>query len=516
MSSFDLNQRSAGVLLHPTSLPGPHGCGDLGAGARAFADFLGAAGQRWWQLLPINPIGAGNSPYSGLSAFAGSPLLIDLEALVHAGLLSRDEAGLHSVLTPAVDYARAGVERERALRLAFSRYVGQPGWRDELDAFETRTAYWLPDYTLFAALRQLHEQRAWTQWPEALAHRDPTALAEAARILAPEIDYLRFQQKLFAEQWQALRAYCHGREVGLIGDVPIFVAHDSSDVWAHQSQFRLDADGQPTHVAGVPPDYFSATGQRWGNPLYAWKRQRRNGYAWWVERMRVMMSRFDSLRLDHFIGFQRYWEIPVSAPTAVEGRWMKGPGRPLFDALKAALGPLSIIAEDLGSIDDRVKRLRDGLELPGMCVLQFAFADGSEGFLPHNYPRRCVAYTGTHDNDTALGWYFDQGIESMRSPEHTEHERGAARLYLTGRTTPEADHEIEWAMMRALHASAANLVIVPMQDLLALPTSARMNVPGREHGNWTWRLDASHVTVPLAERLGAMTKLFGRVNAAAP
>ncbi|MEO6951569.1 MAG: 4-alpha-glucanotransferase [Polyangia bacterium] len=516
MSSFDLTQRAGGVLLHPTSLPGPHGCGDLGAGARAFADFLGAAGQRWWQLLPINPVGSGNSPYSGLSAFAGSPLLIDLEALVHVGLLSADEAGLHAPSTHAVDYGHAHHERERALRLAFGRYVAQPGWRDELDAFEQRAAYWLPDYALFIALRHKYEHCSWTAWPEPLARRDPAALVEAARTFQTDCDYQRFQQKLFAEQWQALRAYCHGREVGLIGDVPIFVAHDSADVWAHQTDFRLDASGQPTHVAGVPPDYFSATGQRWGNPLYAWKRQRGEGYAWWIERIRVMMSRFDALRLDHFIGFQRYWEIPVHAPTAMDGRWMKGPGRPLFDALREALGPLSIIAEDLGSIDDRVKRLRDGLGLPGMRVLQFAFAEGSESFLPHNYPRRCVAYTGTHDNDTALGWYFDKGEAGMRSPEHTEHERSTARLYLTGRTNAEADHEIEWSMIRSLYASRADLVITPMQDLLALPSSARMNVPGREHGNWTWRLEPQHLTPPLAQRLFALTKLYGRLSAALP
>jgi 4-alpha-glucanotransferase len=467
-------------------------------------DFLAAAGQRWWQMLPVGPPGYGGSPYSALSAFAGAEELISRERLAEDGLV------------PRADTAMARLELVRAARTAF-RDRGGPG-REAFDAFCEANREWLDDFALFRALKRAHGEVQWTRWPPPLRDRQPAALEAARRRLAEEVDLHRFEQFRFDDDWAALRRHCERRGIGLIGDIPIFVAHDSADVWQHRELFHLDETGEPTVVAGVPPDYFSTTGQRWGNPLYNWPRLRQSGYHWWIERFRAALARFDAVRLDHFIGFVRYWQIPATEPTAASGQWVPGPGARLFLAVRAALGELPLIAENLGVVTPAVERLRRRLELPGIRVLQFAFGSDSQAsqFLPHNYLRRTVAYTGTHDNETTVGWFCDPGsADHGRSPEQTERERRAALKYLAiegAGSVAQAAREIHWAMIRSLYASVANLAMVPMQDLLGLGSQARMNYPGRAEGNWTWRMDEGALTPALAARLSEMTGTYGRTT----
>ncbi len=491
-----LSERSSGVLLHPTSLPGPHGNGDLGPEARAFIDFLQRAGQRWWQMLPVGPCGFGNSPYSSLSAFAGNPLLLSLDALVDEGLLTSVPQRTR-LRQDRVDYQAAARFRDQHVRAAFDRFQSRKkGW-DRFQSFRAGNAAWLPDFSLYTALKRAHGGVQWTLWPTPLRARRPKALAEARRQLADELQFHAFEQWQFARQWDALRKYAESRGVALIGDLPIFVAHDSADVWAHPELFQLDAEGMPTVVSGVPPDYFSATGQRWGNPLYRWPLLKRRGYAWWIERMQKALERFSAVRLDHFIGFQRYWEIPAACPTAEDGKWMPGPGDSLFQALRRALGPLPLIAEDLGAITPAVKALRDRFELPGIRILQFAFGTdpSAPDFKPHNYPRRAVVYTGTHDNDTTVSWFEQRNHD----------ERNQALAYLGAR-----GDEIHWDLIRAALSSVADLAVVPMQDLLGLGAEARMNLPGTAVGNWAWRVSKRALSPALADRLGAMTRMYDR------
>lgn len=510
--SPSLRERSSGVLLHPTSLPGPHGSGDIGVEARRFIDFLASAGQRWWQMLPVSPPGYGGSPYSAESSLAGSPALISLESLAEEGLLQRASIENGS----PVDVKEAWRLRERHLRAAFAELSRRPPGSEEraaLDRFCDENAGWLDDYALYSALKRARGGASWAEWEPALRDREPEATARAAASHAEEITLIKFEQHIFEKQWRDLRAYAARRGIGLIGDIPIFVAHDSADVWRERSIFRLDEHGQPTVVAGVPPDYFSKTGQRWGNPLYRWRRLKKRGYPFWVNRVRSALSRFDALRIDHFIGFVRYWEIPASCPTAIEGRWMKGPGADLFETLTAALGdgarrPLPLIAEDLGAVTPRVKALRDELDLPGLRVLQFAFGDdpSAPDFLPHNYPRRAVVYTGTHDNDTSAGWFHDPGGEgSSRSPEQAAIERAAAARYLNSDGV-----EVHWDMIRMALLSVADVAIVPAQDLLGLGSEARMNRPGEPFGNWAWRLPEGALDGRVAARLELLTRTFGR------
>jgi 4-alpha-glucanotransferase len=513
-TAFELTARASGLLLHPTSLPGPHGSGDLGACARRFVDFLAEAGQRWWQMLPVAPTGYGNSPYSAESSFAGNPMLVDLEVLATRGGIDAIalEREAKSLPRERVDFATTRILRERHLRAAFSahRREGSAG-RERFEAFCEASRGWLDDYALFHALKRAHGDVEWTRWDEEYRRRVPAAMSRARARFSDDIDRIKFEQHLFDEQWRGLRRYAHERGVGLVGDVPIFVAHDSADVWQHPELFRLDEDGLPAVVAGVPPDYFSRTGQRWGNPLYRWRRLEQTGYAWWIARMKITLDRFDAVRLDHFVGFHRYWEIPKDEPTAVKGRWMKGPGAGLFRALKRELGALPLIAEDLGAVTPGVKALRDGFRLPGIRVLQFAFGDdpSAPDFLPHNYPRRCVVYTGTHDNDTTMGWFHEAGGErSTRSPEQTQRERAAAMRYLGS-----DGREIHWAMIRTAFASVARLAMVPVQDLLGLGTEARMNTPGTSAGNWEWRLRDGALTPELAAKLHEMTRTYGRAPA---
>jgi 4-alpha-glucanotransferase len=511
-----LHDRASGVLLHLTSLPGPHGSGDLGREARETADWLASARQRWWQMLPVGPIGYGNSPYQATSAMAGNPLFIDLDQLVD--LLLLDPAALREA-PPAgstVDYARTIAFREACLRAAAQAFAALPArhpLRGRFDAFRRRNRSWLEDWALYAALKRVHGDVEWTRWPAPLRSRDPRALREAARAFAADLLLHELAQFLFAEQWASFRAYSASRGIALLGDVPIFVAHDSADVWAHQDLFKLDRQGMPTVIAGVPPDYFSATGQRWGNPLYRWDVLARRGYGWWVERLRITLERFDAVRLDHFIGFYRNWEIPASEPTAIKGRWRPGPRERLFTTLRRRLegdgGELPLVAEDLGLVTPEVTALRERFDLPGIRLLQFAFGSDPQAptFQPHNYPRNCVVYTGTHDNDTSAGWWSDRGGgHSTRSSEQIERERRAALDYLG----VGEDAEIHWAMIRAISASVANLAVVPAQDLLGLGTEARMNRPGTASGNWEWRLEAGRLDETIAARLGRLTAIYGR------
>ncbi len=495
-----LDDRSSGVLLHPTSLADGPENGDLGPEAWRFVDFLADAGQAWWQMLPVGPPGYGGSPYSAQSAFAGSPMLVSLERLAQDGLL------------PSVDPTRPREPQLRAAFSGFERGARREITRADFDAFCAGARAWLDDFALYRALKRAHDEVQWTRWPAPLRDREPTALAEARRTFADEIAYARFAQWRFWADFTALRDHAHARGVGLIGDIPIFAAHDSADVWQHRELFTLDeTTGEPSLVAGVPPDYFSETGQRWGNPLYRWDRLQQHGFGWWVDRFRALLSAFDAVRIDHFIGFSRYWEIPGEERTAIKGHFRPGPGAAFFDAVLAALGELPLIAEDLGVVTPDVKALRDRYHLPGMKVLQFAFASstGDSDFLPHNYARRSVVYTGTHDNDTTVGWFFDRG-GPMRGPEQTERERRAVLRYLGLRADDEPP-DIHWRLIRLALASVANVAITPAQDLLGLGSEARMNRPGTDRDNWRFRLAPGALTADVAARLRDLTETYARV-----
>lgn len=505
-----LDERASGILLHPTSLPGPHGCGDIGYPAEAFLQWLERAGQGLWQMLPIGPIGYGNSPYSAHSAFAGNTLLISLEGLEEEGLLDSDEPPIR-LPRGRVDYAETARYRRRRLLEAFERFRLQ-GASQGFATFCEREAKWLDDFALYSAIKDRHQGFPWIDWPAPLRNREPPALEEARRELQREIDFHRFCQWVFDRQWADLRAKAAAHGVALIGDLPIFLAHDSADVWASRHLFHLDEAGAPTVVAGVPPDYFSRTGQRWGNPLYRWEAIEREGFAFWVDRIRRALGQFDYLRLDHFIGFVRYWEIPAASMTAVHGRWRAGPGKALFSEVKRALGlrSLPFIAEDLGAVSEEVFELRDDLGLPGLKLLQFAFGDDPQAdtFLPHNYERRSVVYTGTHDNDTLLGWWEDRGGSgSTRTPEQIEKERSAALRYVGG----DPSHFV-WNMIRLAMLSVANFSIFPMQDILELGTSSRMNLPGTLKGNWEWRTRS--LPIERAKRLAMLSETYGRIGRA--
>ena len=497
------SQRTSGVLLHITSLPGAHGSGDLGAQAYHFVDWLVAAGQRLWQILPLSPVGPGNSPYHSPSTFAGNPLLVDLDDLVHCGWLKApSDAGFEH---GQADFARVAPYRMARLREAWEGFLQttrSDEWA-EFERFRIAQASWLEGYAFFMALEARHGM-PWTQWPTALAQGDPAALAEAGEQMAGDLAFFSFIQWRFMVQWQRLRAYAHERGVQIVGDAPIFVAHHSADVWLNAELFLLDPAGEPTVVAGVPPDYFSTTGQRWGNPLYRWDRMADDGFAWWRARLDHLLTLVDVIRLDHFRGFESYWEIPSSEPTAVAGVWRQGPGQALFEALaQSSGGALPIIAEDLGIITDAVTALRRACGFPGMRVMQFAFGDtAANPYLPHNFEAQSVAYTGTHDNDTSLGWWQTAGA----GPRH------AARAYLG----PLADTEIHWAMMQSLSQSVANTVIFPFQDVLGLDGAHRMNTPGVALGCWQWRFTWHQVRPEHARRLADLTHAHGRNMAPLP
>ena len=499
MADSWMAQRAAGVVLHPTSLPGPHGMGDFGPNAYFFVDWLHAAGQTLWQTLPLGPVGPGDSPYMGSSAFAGNPLLVAFEPLVQRGWL--DAQTLQADWDHArADYAVVSPWRLQKMRQAFAGYElhATAPERSELAAWALSQQAWLEDYALFMALDQAYNPALWPEWPTELALRDPVALAKARTSHAREIDFWCFVQWQFELQWQAVKSYAHSKGVRLVGDLPIFVAHHSADCWARPDLYELDATGQPRVVAGVPPDFFSDTGQRWGNPLYNWAAMARDGYQWWIERVRRQLHLADVVRIDHFRGFVDYWEIPASEPNAVRGRWQPGPGAALFKALALALGDLPIIAEDLGIITLEVSVLRERTGFPGMRVLQFAFSgDAGNAFLPHNFEPGTVVYTGTHDNDTVPGWW------ASCSP----HERAFATHYLG----IDDHHAVHWAMVRAASFSVARLSFCQFQDVLGLGSQHRMNKPGTM-GCWSWRFSWDWVGPELAQQLGQITAASGRTG----
>jgi 4-alpha-glucanotransferase len=507
-----LDRRASGVLLHPTSLPGPYGIGDLGAEAHAFIDTLAGARQRWWQMLPVVPPADGASPYGAVSAFAGNPLLIDLRGLVSLGLLTAVE--LQAAELPAGDEVDFGLVHQRKLPLldaAHARFVreGSTELRAEYTTYQAAQRTWLEDHALFLALHAEQGHRPWHAWPTPLRDRDAGALAAARHRLASDLDRHAFIQFVFDRQWAALRRHAHARGVLLMGDLPIFVAHDSAEVWAHRSAFLLDAEGQPSVVAGVPPDYFAEDGQLWGNPMYDWAALAQRKYDWWVARFANLFGRFDAVRVDHFIGFHRAWHVPADATTAKAGRYVPGPRAAFFERIVEALGDVPIVAEDLGTVTPAVWALRDRFGFPGMRVLQFGFGDierGSE-HLPHEYTPRSVAYTGTHDNDTIVGWYTKLEAAAAKGDGGAQRQLEHVWRYLGNR--PQQPH---WAMIHLVMQSAANLAIVPAQDLLGLGTEARMNVPGVAKGNWGWRMHAGALNPEVLRIYTEMTAVFGRAG----
>jgi 4-alpha-glucanotransferase len=491
-----LDRRRSGVLLHPTALPSRFGIGDLGPAAFAFLDYLAAARQTLWQVLPLGPTGFGDSPYSSPSAFAGNPLLIAFDPLVSQGLLAESElAGLVDLPADHVAFGELVPRKLAVLELVFERARAQSA--APVSSFRAHHAEWLDDYALFAALKD-DLRTPWTEWEPALRVRDPVVLAAARQRLADRVEFHAFCQYLFFDQLTALRRRATEVGIHIVGDIPVFVAHDSADVWSHQHLFKLSESGQPTVVAGVPPDYFSATGQLWGNPLYDWAAMAAQGYAWWVARFRHLLEEVDILRIDHFRGFEAAWEVPAHEVTAVHGQWVRGPGHAVFQGIAASLGAEPpVIAEDLGLITHEVRDLLKATGFPGMKVLQFAFGGGPDNpYLPHNYANpNCVVYTGTHDNDTTRGWFASLSND----------ERASVLRYLNS----DADHIAE-DLMRAALGSTAHIAIVPLQDVLDLGTEARFNTPGAPEGNWTWRVVPDQLTPNRADRLARMTTLYAR------
>jgi 4-alpha-glucanotransferase len=491
--------RSTGILLHPSSLPSRGGIGDLGPAAYDFADFLSAASQGIWQVLPLGPLGYGYSPYSSTSAFAGNPLLISLERLAEHGWIASSR--LESLPAPGdkVDYPKILARKLPLLQEAAANFLqaGHSAAHAKFEDFCAANAWWLDDFVLFDALRTHHKNKAWNEWPRAIACREPKALDQARKTLHQEVQAGRAIQFAFYEQWKALHHYCTQRSICIIGDIAIFVNFDSADVWTNPQLFRLDANLDPEVVAGVPPDFFSETGQRWGCPLYRWDVMQESGYDWWIRRLEWATRNCDYIRLDHFRGFDQFWEIPADEPTAVNGRWVDGPKDDFFSKLREALGGLPFFAEDLGHITPSVHALRERLEIPGMAVLQFGFGDkGARMYLPHRFTAGKVVYTGTHDNDTVAGWW-NNGAQ--------EHERRHARAYLG-----PMDDGVHWAFIRAAQASVASLSVVPLQDVLGLGSEARLNTPSVNDGNWGWRFRAGDLTQELAEKLAALAEVTDR------
>jgi 4-alpha-glucanotransferase len=496
-------ERSGGILLHPTSLPGPYGIGDLGPQAYRFVDWLVSTRCNLWQVLPLGPTGYGDSPYQCFSAFAGNPYLISFDALIEDGLLTQaDFAAMPDFNESRVDYGMLIPWKLDLLQKAFSRYLSDTEkLREEFEQFRAENASWLNDYALFMSLKEANGGGAWSGWDESLRKREPSTLERAHKEYAQSILRYSFYQFLFFRQWNKLRAYANERGIKIIGDIPIFIAYDSADAWAHRDLFFLGEDSLPTVVAGVPPDYFSATGQLWGNPLYRWDVHKNSRYVWWLERFRSVLKFVDVVRLDHFRGFAGYYEIPYGAPTAETGQWVTGPGKDFFTVVSRELGAskastLPIIAEDLGVITPDVVKLREQFHLPGMKILQFGFTGPDNPFLPHNYvTNNCVAYTGTHDNDTALGWFAS-------APEG---ERKFALRYLHSGGT-----DFAWDLIRNVWSSVAVYAVTPMQDALRLGTEARMNYPSRLGGNWEWRMQEEDLSGELAARLRELNELYLR------
>jgi len=493
--------RSSGILLHPTSFPSRFGIGDLGTEAYKFIDFLVNSAQQYWQVLPLGPTGYGNSPYASYSAMAGNPLLISPEKLASAGFLEeQDFANLPAFPTDKVDFEQVVPIKMALLKKACDNFKTQASSEQQQDfaAFCDSKAYWLEDYALFMALKDSFESRSWYSWDEEFAKRDPDAIEQASRRLVGEIIFYKFVQYEFFRQWTELKEYANEQGIEIIGDIPIYVSHDSADVWGNPENFSLDEEtGEASMMAGVPPDYFSATGQLWGNPVYQWEKLEEQDFKWWVQRFEAMLDYVDIIRIDHFRGFEAYWAVPQGEETAMNGEWVKAPGEGLFEAIKSKLGKLPVLAEDLGVITPEVEELRDKFEFPGMKVLQFAFgSDAGNPFLPYNIVRNCVIYTGTHDNDTTVGWF----------KQASEYEKQRFLQYL-GCTSAEGIH---WDLMRLALSSVANQAIIPLQDVLGLDTAARMNFPSIAEGNWEWRYQPQMLTEELSDRLKTLTTIYGR------
>lgn len=493
------SERASGILLHPTSLPGKYGIGTLGAEARKFIDFLVSAKQRYWQILPLGPTGYGDSPYQCFSSKAGNPLLIDLEHLVELGLLHADDLPVSGSLgTGRIDYGRVIDAKYPLLKKAeqnFRKFSDHP-LKEEFTHFIHLNAAWLDDYALFMALKDKFEKRPWGEWPQEYKMRYPDALEKAKSELADTIAFHKFLQCMFFNEWMAIKKYANDGGVQIIGDIPIYVAMDSSDAWTNTHLFQFDSNKNPIAVGGVPPDYFSTTGQLWGNPLFNWEAMANDGFAWWVDRIRTSFVIFDKVRIDHFRGFAGYWSVPFGETTAINGQWINAPGQHLFETIRYHLGSVPIIAEDLGVITPDVEALRDGFNLPGMKILQFAFDSKEENdFLPHNYTHNCVVYTGTHDNETVKGWFGNA----------SEADKKYALGYMHG--TVKTMH---WDMIRAAWSSVANTAIAPMQDFLGAGETGRMNLPGTTANNWQWRMKSGDLKAALARKIAGITTLYAR------
>lgn len=494
-------ERASGILLHPTSLPGEYAIGDLGPQAYAFVDFLVKAKQTYWQILPLTPTGWGDSPYSSFSAFAGNTLLVSPQKLLDAGLLSEVPAVAGGSGSTNVDYGAAYELKTRILRDAFENlHNASDELRARFDSFVDTNASWLEDYALYRAIKASRDQKPWFEWEDRLKLRDESALHEASEELRESVSAEKFYQFVFFDQWSELRGYANSNGVKIVGDAPIFVALDSADVWRHREQFKLNPDGSPKVISGVPPDFFSNTGQLWGNPIYDWDAMREDGFAWWVARIRQSLKLVDIVRIDHFRGFAGAWEVPGGNPTAEHGEWVDAPGRELFTTLREALGELPFWVEDLGFMNSEVDALRDDFDLPGMRILQFAFGgDPRNQALPHNYIRNCVTYTGTHDNDTIVGWW-----QSL-APDSEAREFCLKYLGTDG-------SEINWDMIRSALSSIADSAVIPLQDLLGLDSTARMNLPASMDGNWQWRFHENDLTDELTNRLRELTETYGRAR----
>jgi len=503
--------RQAGILLHPTSLPGRYGMGEIGPEAHRWLAHLNTMGQKIWQVLPLGPTGYGDSPYQTLSTFAGNTMLISFDSLRDEGLLKDEDLRSFPVFSEnKVEYGPVLLARSTLLHKvaqSFARRASpalKAGWMQFCEA----ESDWLEEYTLFSVLKKEYGGGPWILWPDPLRMRETSALNAARKKHSTEIKHSKILQFLFFHQWKSLRQESSRRGISIVGDIPIFVAHDSADVWCRPDLFFLEKDGHPSVIAGVPPDYFSQTGQRWGNPLYRWEIHEKESFAWWISRLKSSLKLYDIVRIDHFRGFEANWEIPAHEKTAIRGRWVPGPGRKLFDTARHALGDLPILAEDLGVITKEVDELRDSLGFPGMRILQFAFGDDpkAESFRPESYPANCAVYTGTHDNDTTVGWYRSEpGKDSTRNAEQIAKENHNARTYLSSDGS-----QIHWDMIALALRSPANTAVYPLQDVLGLGTEARMNVPGREEGNWSWRFRWQQLTPEIEQRLHRLTQEANR------
>ena len=494
-------ERSSGILFHPTSLPGKYGIGTLGKEAYAFIDFLKKSRQKLWQIFPLGPTGYGDSPYQSFSSFAGNPYLIDFDLLIEAHLLSEED--LRDVFfgdnEEYIDYGAIYNQKYPLLRKAYENFKSSDNheMKENLEHFKRENASWLNDYSLYISLKNHFNGLPWNEWAHDIKNREHGAMEHYRNELADDIEYHNFIQFLFFKQWGDVKRYANENGIKIIGDIPIFVAADSSDAWANPEIFLFDEERKPVKVAGVPPDYFSATGQLWGNPLYNWQKLKETNYSWWVERVRANLSTCDIIRIDHFRGFEAYWAVPYGDDTAINGQWEPGPGIDLFNAIKSQLGELPIIAEDLGLMTQGVIDLREATGFPGMKILGFAFDSGEENdYLPHTYTKNCVVYTGTHDNDTLIGWF----------QKAKEEDRQFARDYLNSRS----DDEIHWDAIRGAWSSVANMAISPVQDFLGLGSEARINTPGVAAGNWQWRLRHGVLTDELAERIAKLTRVYSR------